>query len=192
MYRLMRNVHLGLGLLVVLMALVFAVSSIVIIYRRWLPATPERSEMTIQLSAAAAASPRAAALELMTGHGLKGDLRQIQARGDTVTFQIVRPGEAAAVTYTPANGAAVVKVTRQTALETTVQLHTNHGFWHDYLPANLWAGIAFLSSVGLLLLGLSGIYLWFTLYRQRWLGGLLLGLSLIFACVTLVLTRLEQ
>ena len=192
MYRLMRNVHLGLGLLFVLMAFVFAVSSVVIIYRRWLPATPERSQMTIQLSAAAAASPRAAALELMTGHGLKGDLRQIQARGDTVTFHIVRPGEAAAVTYMPASGAAVVKVTRQTALETTVQLHTNHGFWHDYVPANLWAAIAFLSSVGLLLLGLTGIYLWFALYRQRWLGGLLLGFSLIFACVTLVLTRLEQ
>lgn len=192
MYRVMRNVHLGLGLLFVLMALVFAVSSVVIIYRRWLPATPERSELTIQLSPAAATSPRAAALELMRGHGLQGDLRQIQERGDTVTFQIARPGEAAAVTYTRANGTAVVQLTRQNALETTVQLHTNHGFWHDYLPANLWAAISFLSSVGLLLLGLTGIYLWFVLYRQRWLGGILLGFSVIFACVTLVLTRLEQ
>lgn len=191
MQRLMRNVHLALGLLFVVMALVFAVSSLVIIYRPWLGPAAQPSEVTIPLSAAAAASPRAAALELMTDHGFRGDLRRIQERNGTVTFSIVRPGEAAAVTYAPASGAAVVKVTRQGALETMVQLHTNHGFWHDYLPSNLWAALAFLGSVGLLLLGVTGIYLWFVRYRS-WVGGVLLGSGVIFGCVTLLLTRLEQ
>ena len=191
MQRLMRNVHLALGLLFVGMALVFALSSLVIVYRPWLGPAARPSEVTIPLSAAAAASPRAAALELMTDHGFRGDLRQIQERNGTVTFSIVRPGESAAVTYTPASGAAVVKVTRQGALETMVQLHTNHGFWHDYLPSNLWAALSLLGSVGLLLLGVTGIYLWFVRYRS-WVGGVLLGFGVIFGCVTLLLTRLEQ
>jgi hypothetical protein len=190
MYRLMRNVHLGLGLIFVLIALVFAVSSVVIIYRPWLGPAAQPTETLIDLSPAA--TPRAAARELMAGHGLRGDLRQIQERNGTVTFQIVRPGEAAAVTYTPASGAAVVTVTRQGALETTVQLHTNHGFWHDYLPSNLWAALSFLGSVGLLLLGVTGIYLWFVRYRDRWLGAVLLGFGVIYGGITLFLTRLQQ
>jgi hypothetical protein len=36
----MRNIHLGLGLIFVLMALVFAVSSLVIIYRPWIETKP--------------------------------------------------------------------------------------------------------------------------------------------------------
>jgi hypothetical protein len=168
------------------------VSSLVIIYRPWLGPAAQPVEVTIPLSATAVASPRAAAFELMTDHGFRGDLRQIQERNGTVTFQIVRPGEAAAVTYSSASGAAIVKVTQQGALETMVQLHTNHGFWHDYLPSNLWAALALLASVGLLLLGVTGIYLWFTRYRERWIGGVLLGFGVIYGCVTLVLTRLQQ
>lgn len=192
MYRLMRNVHLGLGLGFVLMALVFAVSSLVIIYRPWLGPAAQTTEIAVQLSPAAAASPRSAALELMTDHGLRGDLSEIQERNGAVTFRIRRPGEVAAVTYTPVSGIATVTVTRQGALETTVQLHTNFGFWHDYLPSNLWAMLAFLGSVGLLLLGVTGIYLWFTRSAERLIGAILLAFGVIYGCVTLVLTRLEQ
>jgi hypothetical protein len=128
----------------------------------------------------------------MNDHGLRGDLRQIQERNGVVTFRIERPGEAAAVSYTPAVGRATVTVTRQGVLETTVQLHINHGFWHDDLPSNLWAMLAFLSSAGLLLLGVTGVYLWFTLNTERWFGAVLLGFGVIYGVVTLVLTRLEQ
>jgi hypothetical protein len=191
MLRLMRNIHLGLGLMFVLVALVFAASSLVIIYRPWLGTAVKPTEVTIPLSAAAAASPRAAALELMTVHGFRGELRQIQQRTGTFSFLIVRPGESNAVTYTPESGAATIATTRQGALETLVQLHTTHGFWHDYLPSNLWAALAFLGSLGLILLGVTGIYLWFLRYRS-WVGGVLLGFGVIFACITLVLTRLQQ
>jgi hypothetical protein len=73
-----------------------------------------------------------------------------------------------------------------------VQLHTNHGFHHDYLPAQIWSAIAFLTSVGLLLLGASGIYLWYAHHKERVFGGVLLGFSLLFGIVALVLTRIEQ
>ena len=59
MFRLMRNIHLGLGLVFVLMALIFAVSSLVIIYRPWLESSPRVSDSTVQISSEAAASARA-------------------------------------------------------------------------------------------------------------------------------------
>ena len=190
MFRLMRNLHLGLGLIFVLMALVFAVSSLVFIYRPLLKLSPRDSEVSIQLSPEAAATPRAAARELMTRHGFKGDLREIREQA-VVRFRIVRPGEQADVQYTPAIGEAKVKVRKYGAFETMVQLHVNHGLWHEYAPANLWAALSLFTSVGLLLLGASGIYLWLAHHNERLIGGILLGFGLVYGVVTLVLTRLE-
>ena len=192
MFRLMRNIHLGLGLVFVLMALIFAVSSLVIIYRPWLNSSPRVSDLTVGISPEAASSPRAAARELMTNHGFRGDLRQIQEDGDSVSFRIVRPGDVAEVKYARSSAVARIKVRRHGALETMVQLHTNHGLWHEYAPSNIWAAISLFTSVGLLLLGATGIYLWFAHHSERVIGGILLGIGLSYGLITLVLTRLEQ
>ena len=192
MFRLMRNIHLGLGLVFVLMAMVFAISSLVIIYRPWLEPSPTDTETPVKISAGAAGTPRQAALELMSQHGLVGELRQVQEEGDKVTLRIVRPGEVANVEYSRSSGEGVIKLRRHGALETMVQLHVNHGLWHDYFPAQAWAAISLLSSIGLLLLGASGIYLWFAHHKERVIGGVLLGSSLLFGLVTLTLTRMQQ
>ena len=174
MFQLMRNIHLGLGLTFVLMALVFAVSSLVIIYRPWLGSPqPNRSALRIPLQPGATA--RAAARELMTNHGLKGDLRQIQENGDGISFRIVRPGEIAQVEYDRSRGEARINMRRYGALQTLVQLHTNHGLWHEYMPSNLRAALSVLSSAGLLLLGVTGIYLWSLIITSGWLVGFYLG-----------------
>jgi hypothetical protein len=192
MFRLMRNIHLGLGLVFVLMALVFAVSSMVIIYRPWFHTKPVDTESALQLSAEEAASPRAAARALMQANLVRGELRQIQQDGDRVSFRVVRPGEMAEVSYTPSTGVAKVKTRRHGALETLVQLHTNHGLWHEYVPSNLWAALSLFASIGLLLLGATGIYLWFMHHNERIVGGILLAFGLIYGLVTLTLTRLQM
>jgi hypothetical protein len=192
MFRLMRNVHLGLGLIFVLMALVFAVSSLVIIYRPWIGGKPSLSESTVRISPEAAGSARAVARVLMAEHGMKGDLRQIREDRDAVSFRIVRPGEMVEVNYDRSKAEARVKVQRHGVLETLVQLHTNHGLWHEYMPSNFWAAISLLTSAGLLLLGVTGIYLWFVYHSERLIGGILLGFGLCYGLVTLILTRLEQ
>lgn len=192
MFRLMRNIHLGLGLVFFLMALIFAVSSLVIIYRPWIKSSPYVSDSIVQISREAAASPRAAAHKLMADRGFRGELRQIQENGDDVSFQIVRPGEVVEVKYSRSSGEGRIKAQRHGAFETLVQLHTNHGLWHEYAPSNVWAAISLLTSVGLLLLGATGIYLWFAHHGERVIGGILLGIGLSYGLIALVLTRLEQ
>ncbi len=71
-----------------------------------------------------------------------------------------------------------------------MQLHVNHGFWHEFAPANAWAALSLLASIGLLLLGATGIYLWFAHHEERVVGGALLALGLTYGLVTLALTRL--
>jgi hypothetical protein len=189
MFRLMRNIHLILGLVFVVYALVFAISSLFIIYRPWLPETRQDSERTVRVAPAQAATPRALALELMRNHGLKGDLRQIEQTDEGMKFIVVRPGTREEIAYSPATGEATIQSHRQGFLEMTAQLHTNHGFWHDFLPANAWALLSLLGSIGLFLLGATGIYLWFCHHEERVIGSVLLGLGLIFSLTTLLLSR---
>ena len=190
MFRLMRNIHLILGLVFFLFAMVFAVSSLVIIYRPWLPqSNPQDEERTVQIDGQQAATPRALALELVRNHGLRGDLRDIEQTGDTIRFAVVRPGTRSQVEYSRAAREARISTRTLGLNETLVQLHVNHGFWHDFLPSNGWAMLSLLGSIGLLLLGASGIYLWFCHYEERVAGSVLLVLGLAYAFVSLALSR---
>lgn len=190
MYRLMRNIHLGLGLGAFMMAMIFALSSLVIIYRPLLPKGVKENESTVRLEAAADSTPRALASQLMNEHGLKGDLSQISEEGAVVKMRIFRPGEEVRVTFDRESGEATLARKNWNFAEMMVQLHVNHGFWHDLLPSNLWSALSLLASIALLLLGASGIYLWFSMHKERVIGGILLGLSLAWGLSTLILTRM--
>ncbi|MEX2303672.1 MAG: PepSY-associated TM helix domain-containing protein [Bryobacterales bacterium] len=190
MFRLMRNLHLIFGLVFFVFALVFAVSSLVIIYRPWMPQSREDSERTVQVSAAGAATPRALALEMMRNHDLQGDLREIEQTEDGMQFVIVRPGTRSEVAYSSSSGEAKIQTRRQGFLEMLVQLHTNHGFWHEFLPSNAWALLSLLGSIGLFLLGATGIYLWYCHHEERVIGSVLLVAGLLYGITTLVLSRM--
>lgn len=189
MYRLMRNTHLAIGLAFLLMALLFALSSLVFIYRPFLPQSRHDATQLVRLEHAQAASARALALELMSRYGLRGDLRQIEETSASVRLRIVRPGTEATVVYDRTSGQARIQTRRYGLLETLVQLHVNHGFHHSYMPANFWALLSLLASIGLLLLGATGLYLWFAQQQERLVGGILASLGLIYGVATLALAR---
>lgn len=189
MFRLMRNVHLALGVAFFFVALLFAASSIVLIYRPWFPGGPEKANVMLQLQRGADA--RQAALELMRGHGLKGDLRNVSGTPETMQFMIWRPGTHVHVVYHPKTGVARLETRRFNLYETLVQLHVNHGFWHDFLPANVWALLSLGVSIGMILLGATGIYLWWRHPQERVIGSALLALGFVVPLVALVVTRFQ-
>lgn len=190
MFRLMRNIHLILGLLFFFYAMLFAASSLVIIYRPWLKPAHSEQEQTVPVAADRAQTPRELALELMLNQGLKGDLRDIKQDGDAIRFVIARPGMRSEVRYSAASGEAKVRTRQEGFLETLVQLHTNHGFWHEFMPANAWSLLSLLGSMGLFLLGATGIYLWFCHHEERVIGLVILAVGLVYSLTTLVLSRI--
>lgn len=192
MYQLMRNIHLGLGLAFVVMVLIFAVSSLVIAYRPWLPQGRVDSEFVVQVDVEKATSPRALAHDLMLREGMKGDLRQVSEDAGVMKLRIFRPGSEYNVEYTAGDAEAKVAMKRWGWQEMMVQLHVNHGFWHEWMPANWWAGLSLLASVGLLVLGATGLVLWFENYAERRIGAVLLALGLVWGIGSLVLTRMQM
>ena len=192
MFRLMRNIHLWLGLAFVAMAMMFALSSLFVIYRPFLPDEVQETDRTVRVPAEAAATPRALARELMQNHDTKGELRAVEETDDAIRFNIARPGTAHQVEYSKVTGEAKIKDRRWQLGQTLLQIHVTHGFWHESATQWIWSLLSLLSSIGLLLLGASGIYLWFAHYKERVIGGVLLAFGLIYGLSTLVLTRMAS
>jgi hypothetical protein len=192
MFRLMRNVHLGIALAIIVMASIFAGSTIFFMYRSWFPDEVTEAERTVQVTSDAAATPRALALELMRHHGLKGEVLGIAETDEGYAFRVFRPGTEHRVSYSRATGEATIRDRQWRTDQTLMQLHTMHGFWHESRTATLWSVFSLLGSLGLLALGVSGIYLWFVSRAERLVGGILLMLGLGYGLVTLVLTRLDS
>jgi hypothetical protein len=192
MFQLMRNIHLGIALTVIVMALVFAASTIFFMYRSWFPDEVTETERSIQVSAGAAGTPRELAMELIRNHGLKGEALGINETDDGYTFRIFRPGAEHAVEYSRKAGEAKIKERQWQMGQTLMQLHTMHGFWHESGTAALWSAFSLLTSLGMLALGASGIYLWFVNRAERLVGGIILTLGLSYALITLILTRVDS
>ena len=190
MFQLMRNTHLILGLVLFLFAFIFAVSSLVIIYRPWLPDSREDTEQTIRIDASKATSPRSLALELIRNHGFAGDLRNVNEEDGVMKFRILRPGTHVSFEYTEGSNAVPAKTQRWGWTEFIVQLHMNHGFYHDFFPTTMWSALSLLGSIGLLLLGATGLYLWFCLHEERVVGSVVLAIGLVWGLTALIWARM--
>lgn len=191
MFRLMRNIHLAIALTVIVMAIVFAASTIFFMYRSWFPDEVTEIERTVRVAADAVVTPRELAMELIRNHGLKGEVQNIAETEDGYTFRIFRPGVEQAVTYSRATSEVTVKERRWQTGQTLMHLHTMHGFFHESTTAWLWSAFSALTSLGMLFLGASGIYLWFVNRAERLVGGIILGLGLGYGVTMLILTRLQ-
>jgi hypothetical protein len=192
MFRLMRNIHLGIALMIIVMAVIFAASTIFFMYRSWFPDQVTETERTITAPASAAGAPRDLAMELMRNHGLKGEVLGIADTDDGYTFRIYRPGTEHSVEYSRTTGIVTIKDKRWQLGQTLMQLHTMHGFFRQTGTATLWSAFSLLTSLGMLALGASGIYLWFVNRAERLAGGIILTLGLSYGLITLILTRMDS
>ena len=191
MFQFIRNVHLALGLVCVVMAFIFALSSLVIIYRPWFPESVEQSERTIQVPPASASTPRALARALMRSEGLKGTVSGIEKDAEAIRFRIFRPGTEVRIEYGRSTGEARIELRRWGLAETLVQLHVNHGFRHGIRSDKRLGGLFSARLRGASSVSATGIYLWFAHYEERVVGGVLLAVGLTYGLVTLALTRLS-
>lgn len=191
MFRLMRNIHLAIALTIIVMAMVFASSTIWYMYKSWFPDGSTETERTVQVAADAAGTPRELAMELIRNHGLKGEVQGIAETDDGYSFRVFRPGVEQSVTYSRATGEATVKEKKWQTGQTLMHLHTMHGFFHESTTAWLWSAFSALTSLGMLLLGASGIYLWYVNRAERLVGGIILTFGLGYGVVMLILTRLQ-
>jgi hypothetical protein len=188
MYRFLRNTHLLLGLFCFLFVLMYGLSALQMAHRRWFDLKPNITESTVQATPGAS-DARQVARELMDRQDLWGDIAQIRKTPAGAAFRIQNPGAVYEVEYSAETGAAKVKANSPDFLGMLNRLHHVEGLYHDHILSNLWGVFVGVVSVALIVLGGTGIYLWFKLHKERKIGLVLLVVSLSYSLGLLVLMR---
>lgn len=173
MYQLWRDAHLLLGLFFFAFILMFAISSLQFSHR-WLESEAEPEHATVAVDPARATTPRALARHLMEREGYRGELHRVEETEDRVSFSISRMGTVHDVDYAPGAEEAHVRTRVFPFITMLVWMHAMFGVQHEYALHNVWGGLMFLASVGLLAIGGTGLYLWLQLKRERRVGLILL------------------
>jgi len=185
MYRLIGNTHLILGLSASLIILVYAVSAVQMAHGFAVKQHVSGEDLTL----APGLGARSAAQQLMDERGYRGDLDNIGRAGQQIRFSITRPGTAYAVTYYPASGGAHVERRELPFMGLLNRLHHLNGFGHSSAAMNAWGWILAWISVTLILLGATGVYMWFRIYNERRTGSILLAANLCVSIALLILLR---
>ena len=188
MYRWLRNTHLWLGMLAVLFLGMYGISSVQMAHSSWFAARPTVTESTVALEPGGA-NARAIARVLMDRHGVRGEVRAVRDGGEKLAFRIVRPGTVYEVEYTASSGQARIRTSRAGFIGMLNGIHHAGGLWHDYGLLNVWGVFVGLVSAGLIVLGATGIYLWFKIHSERRIGAALLALSLGYGITVMILLR---
>ncbi len=106
------------------------------------------------------------------------------------TLRIVVPGTVHEVRYDRTSGIARVKTSVAGVMGMLNRLHHWAGFWHEPLSMKAWAAAVAVASTALLLLGATGLYMWFTRRPERRLGLVLLTINLLVAVTVMTLLRI--
>ena len=189
MYKTIRTVHLLLASLSLPFLLMYGVSAVQMAHGTWFNMKPVVRESHLAMSPGMT-DARAVAREV-TAHApdVRGELTNVRVAAAEVVFRLVLPGTVHEVQYNPASGDTRLKTSVAGVMGMLNRLHHAAGLWHEPLSMNLWGGAVAIVSAALLLLGASGIYMWFVRRSERLFGAVLLGLNLAIVLVLLGLMR---
>lgn len=190
MYPLIRNVHLFLGLLCFSFLLMYSVSAVQMSHVDWFSTQPTVTEEEVAVDSAEAQNPRAFARRLMRA-GLWGELQNVSQDAAGFRFRILRAGTAYDVEYATGSRAAQVKTSVAGLMGMLNRLHHTAGFYREQRITHWWAIFVAMSSLALLILGATGVLMWFRLYKERLIGGAFLSIGLIVGVGLLVATRMQ-
>jgi len=188
MIRWWRNLHLLVGLAVTPFALMYGVSALQMAHPDWIPAasTETRRSVVVSLSGD---DPAAWAATVREQAGLRGALSSVRRTSEGVEFRVVRPGTTAEVRLDPVAGRA--EVSERVAGFAGLLTATHHlSGWHAHLPTALLALTLTGVSVGMVVLGISGLFLGYKLLAERRMGWIVLLLGLAYGAGLLAAVRL--
>jgi len=175
MYQKLRSIHLATALFSLIFLLAYEFSAVEFAHRKWFShpnhSTTETRQMTPGITDA-----RILAREW------RGELSEIENSPGVLKFRVMTLlGSTHEVSYSIATGATTI-------VTNTVGLGTQMAFVH--VAHGIWAVIAGVVSIALLIMGISGIYLWFKNHKERWIGTALLLAGAVFSIGLIVSMRL--
>ena len=169
-YRKILAVHLCTGMFCLAFLAMYGWSAVQMAHRKWFGLRDSVTEQKYTL-VPGLSDVRSVARLLP----VRGELTGIRLRGGGFVFTVARPGTVCLIDYAAGTGTVTVQTHESGIGGALNRIHQTQGMWHDYRLANLWAAVLGLVSLGLLLLGVTGLYLWFRNRRERLVGSILVA-----------------
>jgi hypothetical protein len=189
MYPTIRNIHLILASLSLPFLLMYGVSGVQMSHASWFSVKPTVREHRVSLTRDLG-DARQAARELMErDRSVRGELTNVQAKASGVNFRVVFPGTVHDVQYDRTTGEARLTTSVAGVLGMLNRLHHAAGLWHEPFALQAWGAAVAIVSAALLLVGATGMYMWFTRRHERAIGVALLAVNVLVAASLLVLMR---
>ena len=185
-----RKLHYYLGLYLLFFVWLFAFSGLLLNHSSWNFAEfwPNRKETTYerQITAPVPGNDLAQAGYLMRQLDLTGEIEWTAARSNSsqLNFRVTRPGHIFEIKADFDQQRASVKSIDLNAWGVMRLLHTFTGVrtndtrnYRDWILTSVWAFAMDAVAVGLILMILSSLYMWYELPEKRLLGGIILLLG---------------
>jgi hypothetical protein len=189
MYKTIRNIHLLLASFALPFLVMYGVSAVQMSHNGWFNMKPSVLERDITLPAAEH-DARTVGRELMDrDQSIKGEITNIQTTSAGVSLRIVVPGTVHEMKYDAATGTTHVRTSIAGVMGMLNRLHHWAGFYHEPTSMKLWAVAVAIVSAALLLVGATGVYMWFTRRPERRIGLVLLTMNVVFAVTLMVMLR---
>lgn len=189
MYQTIRNVHLLLASFALPFLLMYAVSSVQMSHTTWFTMTPAVHQREVPLTAGRT-NGRDVARELLGREpALRAEIVEIRDRPDGIDVRLAIPGTVHEVRYDRATGAARVRTSVAGFMGMLNRLHHAAGVRHEMALMNVWGWAIGVVSAATLLIGATGLYMWFARRRERMAGVVLLALNLAVVAILLVWIR---
>ena len=181
-YRWIRDVHLILGLFVSPFLLVFAVSTL-LLNHTWKPwaslaevemPTPQVVEIPEEIEGIEQAQA------IMLQVGVSGEIRNVFRPENGLVILVMKPGKNTTITVDMTTGAAEIEQNETDFWDVLLYLHKSPGPHNANIRGNwiftrLWTWLIDTAVCAILLVSVSGIYLWAVIKAERKAGLILLG-----------------
>lgn len=189
MYRWFRNTHLIVGLLAFPFVLMYGISAIQMSHGDWFSMQPKVTATVVTVAPPPGNDGRTLARELMDRYHIRGELQQVNATDTGYKLQIARPGTVYQIDYSSETHQAKIRASVAGFMGMMNRIHHLAGIHRSSALVNIWGGWVIAVSIGLMILGLTGIYMWFTFYKERRIGIILLAISLGYSLTLIFLIR---
>lgn len=185
-----RKIHYYLGLYFLFFLWLFAFTGFLLNHPAWSFAkfVPNRRQTTFErpIHAPPPGGDLAQARDIMRQLGLQGEIEWTTTRTDCshFNFRVSRPGHAFDITTDLVQNRATVQRTEDNMWGIMFNLHTFTGvrmadarYQRDWILTTVWALSMDAAAAGLVIMVLSGFYMWYGLRQKRLLGLIALALG---------------
>jgi hypothetical protein len=189
--RVIRRIHMYLGLTLMPWLLVYAISTLGMNHRQLFTGGTDESLVVVtdrvyRPELGPDLDPRRWARAILKDLGLEGrHAAEWRESDQALVIHRQSPGRERRITYWPADGRLVVEAAPFRLRRFLTGLHTLHGFGGAFPAATAWAVLVDMVSAAMIAWALSGLYLWWETRRARLWGGLTVAAGAL-TCAALV------